>query len=168
MERINNSSIPDHFHIYYSKRKISFVVLRGPFFIAFLAMIVRANLSDWPLEAPLARIPSVELWFLLLFVVSLLSWFVYRPLRQLSKLATPVVTMSQEGIALRGSPPMSWRTIKRSYFPSFGYGGLAVYAVIWIKTSSAILPKAILSDTLGISREEYQRQSRHYAKLSHA
>ena len=166
MERPNNSSIPDQFHIYYSKREILLVVLRGLILIAFFAAIVWASLSDWQLEAPLSRVPSAELWFLLLFIVGLLWWFIYRPLRQLSKLSIPVVTMSQDGIALRGRTPMPWHTIKRSSFQSIGYGGLTVYSVIRIKTSSAALPKAILSDTLGISRDEYARQCRIYANLA--
>ena len=165
MKGTNNSSIPDQFHVYYSKRKILFVVLRGSILIAFFAAIVRVSLSDWQLEAPFSRIPSAELWFLLLFIVSLLSWFIYRPLRQLSKLSIPVVTMSQDGIALQGRTPMPWHTIKRSHFQGIGYGGLTVYSVIRIKTSSATLPKAILSDTLGISRDEYDRQCRIYASL---
>jgi hypothetical protein len=163
MERPNDSSIPNQFHIYYSKRKILLVVLRGSILIAFFAAIVWASLSDWQLEAPLSRVPSAELWFLLLFVVGLLWWFIYRPLRQLSKLSTPVLTMSQDGIALQGRAPMPWHTIKRSDFVSIGYGGLAVYSVIRIKTSAATLPKTILSDTLGISRDEYVRQCRIYA-----
>jgi len=163
MERPNDSSIPNQFHIYYSKRKILLVVLRGSILIAFFSAIVWASLSDWQLEAPLSRVPSAELWFLLLFVVGLLWWFIYRPLRQLSKLSTPVLTMSQDGIALQGRAPMPWHTIKRSDFVSIGYGGLAVYSVIRIKTSAATLPKTILSDTLGISRDEYVRQCRIYA-----
>ena len=99
-------------------------------------------------------------------MVSLLWWFIYRPLRQLSKLSIPVVTMSQDGIALQGRAPMPWHTIKRSSFQSIGYGGLTVYSVIRIKTSSATWPKAILSDTLGISRDEYARQCRIYANLA--
>ena len=163
MERPNISSIPDQFHIYYSKRRILLVVLRGSILIAFFATIAWASLSGWQLEAPLSRVPSAELWFLLLFVVGLLWWFIYRPLRQLSKLSTPVVTMSRDGIALRGRTPMPWHTIKRSSFQSIGYGGLTVYSVIRIKTSSATWPKTILSDTLGISRDEYARQCRIYA-----
>jgi hypothetical protein len=166
MERPNDSSIPNQFHIYYSKRKILLVVLRGSILIAFFSVIAWASLSDWQLEAPFSRIPSAEQWFLPLFFVSLFSWFIYRPLRQLSKLSIPVVTMGQDGIALKGRTPMPWPTIKRTHFQSIGYGGLTVYSVIWIKTSSARWPKSILSDTLGISRDEYARQCRIYAKLA--
>jgi hypothetical protein len=163
VERPNSSSIPDQFHIYYSKRKIFVVILRGLILIALFAAIFRASVSDWQLEAPLSRISRAELAFLLLLLVTLLWWFIYRPLRQLSKLSTPVDTMSRDGIALQGRPPMPWRTIKGNYFQRIGYGGLTVYSVIRIKTSSATFPKAILSDTLEISRDEYEKQSRLYA-----
>ena len=74
--------------------------------------------------------------------------------------------MSENGIALRGRPPIPWHTIKRSYFTSFGYGGITVFSVIRIKTSSAVLPKTILADTLGISLAEYEKQSRIYGKTA--
>jgi hypothetical protein len=166
MERPSTSSVPDQFHFYYARRKIFFVVLRGLIFIALFAALVRASLSDWQLESPLSRIPSAELWFLLLFMVSLLSWFIFRPLRQLSKLSTPVVTISLDGIALKGRKPMPWHTIARSDFLSIGYGGITIYSVMRIKTSSAGLPKVIITDTLGISRDEYKKRRRIYANLT--
>jgi hypothetical protein len=166
MERSSNASIPAQFHIYYSKRKIWLVVLRGLIAIAFFAFIVRASLSDWQLEAPLARISSAELWFLLLFLVGLLAWFIVRPLMQLARLSRPAVTMSRDGIALLGRAPTPWHAVKRSYFQRIGYGGMTVYAALMIKTSSATLPKSMLSDTLGVTHDEYEKQSRIYAKLA--
>jgi len=166
MERPSTSSYPNQFHFFYAKRKIVSVILRGLIFITLFAALARASISGWQLEAPLSRIPSAELWFLLFFFVSLLSWFILRPISQLSKLSTPILTMSRDGIALKGRAPIPWHTIKRSYFTSIGYGGITVYSVIRIKTSSAVLPKTILADTLGISRAEYDKQFRIYANLA--
>jgi hypothetical protein len=166
MERSNNSPISDRFHFYYTKRKIYLAALKGLIVIAFFAFIFRASLSDWKLEAPLSRIPSAELGLWLLFMAIPLWWFIYRPLRQLSKLSIPVVTMSRDGIALKGRAPIPWHTITKSELISMGYGGIAVYSLIRIWTSSATLPKTILSDTLGICRDEYDKQYRIYSKLA--
>lgn len=162
MQKRSTSSVPDQFHFYYDKRKILFVVLRGLFFIALFLALLRVGLSDWQREAPLSRISTVEQGFWLLFFVSLLSWFIFRPLGQLSKLSTPIITMSRNGIALKGRAPIPWHTIKSSRLTSIGYGGITIYSVIRIKTSSAFLPKTILADTLGISRAEYDKQCRIY------
>jgi len=157
------SSIPDQFHFYYAKRKIFFTVLRGLIFLAFFALIVRTGLSDSEREAPLSRIPSAQLWFALFFFLSLLLWFIFRPLSQLSKLSRPILTISRDGIALKGCPPIPWDTIQRCHFASVGYGGITVYSVIRIKTSSAFFPKTILADTVGISRIDFDKQCRIYA-----
>ena len=166
MERTDNSPIPDRFHFYYTKRKIYLAALKGLAVIAFFAFIYWEGLSHWKREAPLERIPATEIAFWLVVFAIPLWWFIYRPLRQLSKLSIPVVTMSRDGIALKGRAPIPWHTITKSELISMGYGGIAVYSLIRIWTSSATLPKTILSDTLGICRDEYDKQYRIYSKLA--
>jgi hypothetical protein len=73
--------------------------------------------------------------------------------------------MSLDGIALKGRTPIPWHTIENSELTSIAYGGITVFALIRIWTSSASLPKTIISDTLGINQDEYDKQYRIYSKL---
>jgi hypothetical protein len=166
MEETNNSPIPNQFHFYYTKRRIYLSVFKGLIAIAFVAFIFRASVSDWKLEAPLSRIPGTQMGLWALFVAIPLWWFIYRPLRQLPKLSIPIISMNRHGIALKGRTPIPWHTIKGSDFVHIGYGGIAVYSVIRIRTSSATFPKTIISDTLGITRDEYNKQCGIYSKLA--
>jgi hypothetical protein len=166
MESASNSPIPNQFHFYYTKRRIYISILKGLIFIAFVAFVFRASVPAWKLEAPLSRMPSADIGLWLLFVAIPLWWFIYRPLRQLPKLSIPVITMSRDGIALKGRPPIPWHTIKGSDFVGIGYGGTAIYSVIRIWTSSATFPNTIISDTLGITRDEYDKQCGIYSKLA--
>jgi len=128
MERPNNSSIRDEFHIYYSKRRILLVVLRGSILIAFFAAIVWASLSDWQLEAPLSRVPSAELWFLLLFIVGLLSWFTYRPLRQFV-----------EALDTRNYDEPGWHCAARPYADALAHHQKKRFREYWLRRTRSLL-----------------------------
>jgi hypothetical protein len=173
MERSNSSPVPDQTHFYYSKRKIYIALLKGTIILSIFVPLLFFNHSQGWNSEDFYRLSHGDIrtflssnatkYFLVLFVIPLWA-FIYRPLRQLSKLSEPVVTMSRDGVARKGRAPIPWNTIKNVTFVRSSTLGITVWSFIRIKTSSSFWPKIIRSDTLQLSRDEYNKHSLIYSR----
>ncbi len=155
--RATKASLQQPFHIYYSPFTLVFVGLIVTFSTVLFGFITGIMLVVPGQSAMLfEKSKATGGWVIIVMAVLSLYLFYTRVLRPWLNFRKPVITISLDGIAVRGRPPIAWRDLERNVIRTIYSPSGPVISILRLRSKDGQKIGVYFGD-LKINTEDYER-----------
>jgi hypothetical protein len=155
--RATKASLQQPFHIYYSPVALVFTGLIVTFSAALFGLVTGIMLIVPGQSAALfEKSKATGAWVIIVMALVSLYLFYTRVLRPWLNFRKPVITISLDGIAVRGRPPLAWRNLERNVIRTIYSSSGPAISILRLRGKDGQKIGVYFGD-LKVSTEDYER-----------